>query len=298
MRQHLRDDIVAYGLVKKVERIDESNTLRFCFVYWLGERVPRMQRARISTHRGTVLDFFAPFHVDLSPTRIDEISDEIVKGLISRTVGTESRVLETTIPSERVVATRGSASHQSPVSQSAPSQPQDTVKPVHKLGEKRETPIKKTVVPGVPTEKRDIILADEEGIRNAIKNVRNDSGGNNWVLVTYDAPKSKTLVLLGTGSGGLKELVSHLKDDIVAYGLYRTTEKIDDSVTVKFCFIDWVGEKINRMQRAVLGTHSGAVKELFHPYHVDIYPTKLDEVTEEIIVTKIKNAAGTAVHVL
>jgi hypothetical protein len=67
------------------------------------------------------------------------------------------------------------------------------------------------VVPGVPTEKHDIILADEEGIRNAIKNVRNDSSGLNWVLVTYDAPKSKTLVLLGTGSGGIQELVTHLK---------------------------------------------------------------------------------------
>jgi hypothetical protein len=51
--------MVAYGLVKKIERIDESNTLRFCFVYWLGEHVPRMQRARISTHRGAILDFFA-----------------------------------------------------------------------------------------------------------------------------------------------------------------------------------------------------------------------------------------------
>jgi hypothetical protein len=67
------------------------------------------------------------------------------------------------------------------------------------------------VVPGVPTEKRDVILADEEGIRNAIKNVRSDSSGKNWVLVTYDAPKSKTLVLLGTGSGGISELVSYLK---------------------------------------------------------------------------------------
>jgi hypothetical protein len=54
-----------------------------------------------------------------------------------------------------------------------------------------------------------------------------------------------------------------LKDENVGYGLLRFTEKIDESQTVKFCFVNWVGEKINRMQRAVLGTHSGAVKELF-----------------------------------
>jgi hypothetical protein len=72
----LKDDIVAYGLVKKVERIDESNTLRFCFVYWLGERVPRMQRARISTHRGTVLDFFAVSSVFSSSSSQENKLDE------------------------------------------------------------------------------------------------------------------------------------------------------------------------------------------------------------------------------
>jgi len=52
------------------------------------------------------------------------------------------------------------------------------------------------------------------------------------------------------------------------------------------------------MQKAVLATHSGAVKELFHPYHVDIHASTEDEITEASIGDKIKNAAGTAVHVL
>jgi hypothetical protein len=61
-----------------------------------------------------------------------------------------------------------------------------------------ETGVRKTVVPSVPTERRDdVILADENAIRAAIKAVRDDSSGTNWALVSYDAPKSKTLVLVG-----------------------------------------------------------------------------------------------------
>lgn len=70
--------------------------------------------------------------------------------------------------------------------------------------------------------------------------------------------QSKNLVLVGTGEGGLAELKSKLTDDMVGYALYRTTERVDDSETVKFVFIDWRGPKIHRMQRAILGTHSGA----------------------------------------
>lgn len=90
----------------------------------------------------------------------------------------------------------------------------------------------------------------------------------------------------------------HLKDDVVMYGLIRMVEMIDSTEAIKFCFVDWRGDNINRMQRANLGIHSGAVQQLFHPYHVDIQPTNLSEITEEIIMQKIKNASGTAVHVL
>jgi len=59
-----------------------------------------------------------------------------------------------------------------------------------------------------------------------------------------------------------------------------------------------MGPKINRMQRAILGTHRGAVVGLFHPFHVDIDAERSDELTEQIITAKIKKASGTAVYVL
>jgi len=139
---------------------------------------------------------------------------------------------------------------------------------------------------------------DLDGIKQAIADVRYDGSDTDWVLITYDGPRSNTLQLAGIGSGGLSELKTYLKDNVVMYGLYRTTEKIDDSVTVKFCHIDWRGERIHTMQRAKLATHSGAIRELFHPFHVDIYASTDDEITEQLILKKIKAASGTAHYVL
>jgi hypothetical protein len=98
----------------------------------------------------------------------------------------------------------------------------------------------------------------------------------NRCLVGYEGGKGNVLVSLGKGDGGIEELKAHLNEKINAYGLVRKTEKIDDSVTVKFAFINWtgtekarvsvnliLGENIDRMHRARIGTHTGAISSLF-----------------------------------
>ena len=82
-----------------------------------------------------------------------------------------------------------------------------------------------------------------------------------WVLYTYSAGNSNTVVLKGKGTGGVEELVEQLDDAMVAYGLVRLIERVDESDTVKFAYINWTGDNIPRMLRARLSTHSGAVKE-------------------------------------
>jgi len=46
-----------------------------------------------------------------------------------------------------------------------------------------------------------------------------------------------------------------------------------------------------------LGTHSGAVKDVFSPYHVDVEANNLSEISEEIITKAVSKASGTALHV-
>jgi len=150
-------------------------------------------------------------------------------------------------------------------------------------------------VPG--GQQANVTFLDEVEVKAALKDVRSDSTETNWALVTYDGPNSNNLILAGKGTGGISELSDHLTNDNVGYALLRETEKIDDSVTVKFVFIDWTGENINRMLRARLGTHSGKVKEVFSPYHVDLHTSDKPEVSESHIRGIIKKAAGTANYV-
>jgi len=294
LKTHLLEDIVAYGLVRKTEKIDNSVTVKFCYFRWVGPNIPRMQRAKLMVHTNPIQRTFSPYHVDVQCERLDEITDAIVEDLIAKASGTKVHVLEDG-GGERQSLYRGNQTSElniSTTNQNTQTNPQ----PERKITIKTSKP--RTVSVGKTQTSQGVLLKDEESVRAFIKSVRDDSDSTDWCLLTYDAPKSNTLVTLAKGSGGISELVTHLTEDIVAYGLLRKSDKVDLSETVKFCFIDWRGTNINYMQRAQLGTHSGFVTELFHPYHVDIQTNDLSELSEENIIDKIKHAAGTKNYVL
>jgi hypothetical protein len=249
-----------------------------------------MQKAKLGTQAGDIYNLFAPCHTSLDNPDMNEVSDQNIMKEIMKASGTYQHVLS------GPPATRPPPSHQQQTHHSPQS-------PTHSSSTPKHTPQKKPPPSdthgGVSkTVEKVVDFIDLEGIKQAIGDVRFDGSDTDWMLITYDGPRSNTLKLVGIGSGGLAELKTYLKDNVVIYGLYRTTEKIDDSVTVKFCHIDWRGEKIQTMQRAKLATHSGAIKELFHPCHVDICASSDDEITEQVIQKKIKCASGSAVHVL
>jgi len=280
VRAELQDDNVCYCLVRKIEQIDATEAVKFVYIRWVGSNVPTMKRASLSSHAGTVSQSFAPFHTTLDAPDLSEVTDENVMAAVKKASGTYQHVIEG--------GSRGTAA---PTSTYTPGPRSTAGGGGGGGGVKTHGGVAATVEAIVTFE-------DESGIRAAIKAVRSDSDPTTWCLITYTAEKSKVLKLLGTGTGNLDEMKGNLRDNIVAYGLYRATEQVDASTTTKFVFCDWRGKNIHRMQQAVLGTHSGAVKELFHPYHVDIHANREDEITEALIQEKINNASGTAVHVL
>jgi len=280
---HLSPDTVAYVLIRKTEQIDNSLTAKFVYIRWIGNNIPRMQKAKLGTHAGDIYNLFAPCHTSLDSPDANEVTDANIMKEIMKASGTYQHVLE-----GHPVARQQSSTHSNP---QQTKQPYSATRPPVEKKQPSEQSNK-------PPEKPAVDFQDMDGIRQSIAEVRYDGNDTDWVLITYDGPRSNTLKLEGTGSGGLDELKSHLRPDAVMYGLYRTTEKIDDSVTVKFVHIDWRGEKIHTMQRAKLATHSGVVRALFHPFHVDINATSDDEINDHVIVKKISAAAGTAVHVV
>jgi len=257
--------------------------------------IPRIQRAKIGIHRGQANQAFHPYHVDIDCERHDELSDEIVETTIARASGQKVHILEN-VSADRQTLYRGAVSSGTNTSSTPP--PQNTPLTTSSTTNTVNQPIRRS---SIKMETRTVgassdipvNLKDEDAIREFIQSVRRDDDPTDWCLITYDAPKSNTLIPLQRGSGGIEEMASHLADNIVAYGLLRKYDQIDLSATVKFCFVDWRGPNIHFMQRAQLGTHSGFVTQLFHPYHVDIQTSDLHEINEEHIMDKIRHASGT-----
>ncbi|EFA83737.1 putative actin binding protein [Heterostelium album PN500] len=265
LSEQLADNIVGFALVRKIDVIDNSETVKYAFIQWIGDKVGILQKAFVSIATSHVKTLFTPFHVDFQISSLSEISDSIVQTKISETSGSGSRVLNESGTRNQTTAS---------------------------------TSVRKSVAPGSLVNKDAVTLGNEQEVREALREFRSDDNETNWVLFGYDAPNSNTIVLLGKGTGGPSELIDNLRDDIVGYGLTRIVEKIDNSNTVKFAFINWTGENIHRMQRARLGTHSGFVKQLVQPYHVDISCADKSEITEEIVVTAITKNSGTKSSVL
>jgi len=274
---HLAPDNVGYGLIRVAERFDNSDTVKFVFIKWVGESIHRMLRARLGTHSGAVKEIVTPYHVDVEATNLSEISDEIVTKTVSKASGTALHVREVQGGSH---GSQGSSS------------PKQARSPASGNYAKVPTPS------GPPKSVDNVKFEDEGAIRRAIQDVRSDATPTNWVLLTYDGPNSNTIKLAGHGTGGSGELISHLNADNVGYGLVRQDEKYDDSVRVMFAYVNWVGEGIQRMLKARLGTHSGSVKAILTPYHADIDATNHSEISPEIITTTIRRTMGTATRVL
>jgi len=274
---HLHDDKVGYGIVRLVEKHDDSDTVKFVFIRWIGESIHRMLRARLGTHSGAIKDVVSPYHVSVEATSKDEVTEDIILATVRKASGTAVHVIDK--PSGGSSSSSSSSSYASKAPQGGAA----------KVGSPSSF-----AGAGVNKQSGGVTFVNEKELRHAIADVRSDASPTNWVLATYDGPNSNNIVLKGSGEGGAAELLSHLTDDTVGYGLIRQSEKFDDSTRVMFAFINWTGENIHRMLRARLGTHSGAIKDIFSPYHVNINASNDSEISEAIVTTTIRETMGTA----
>ncbi|KAL7715568.1 Coactosin [Entamoeba marina] len=144
----------------------------------------------------------------------------------------------------------------------------------------------------------DAEIIDAETIQQVISDIRNENNATNWILLTYESPKSQKLVFAGQGEGGVDEMKTLFTDEGIFFGLVRDIDQIDESLTVKFAFIEWIGDKSPRLQKARISMQLGAIQSFFGQYHVSHMCSHQDEISSELILEKIKNASGSASHVL
>jgi len=282
LKGRLEETKASYGLVRVTDKIDNSVTIKFVFIVWCGEKVPFVRKAQITTHKGSVSKLFGQYHNDIHASNLDEITESIIMGKVSDASGTAHHV--------KAAAVSPATTHHSPASQPTQQQPQQ-----HQP--KKEPAAKKEAAGAAPKATSSMVsFADEDALRTAIKAVRADNDPTDWMLMGYEG-SSNNLKLVATGNGDLDELITHLKDDQILYGLYRTTDTIDNTVAIKFVLIVWVGEKVPIIRKARITTHKGDVTTFLGQYHVDVHCSNLNEINEDIVKDLVQRASGTANNV-
>jgi len=284
LKTHLTDSKTAYGLVRVTDKIDNSVTVKFVLIVWVGEKVPFVKKAQVTTHKGSVTKLFGQYHNDVHANTLDEVTQDIVMSKVRNASGTAQHVKDGPVSSSPATTHTPSPQPQQQHQPQEPKQPRAAASAAPK----------KEAAGAAPKNTASMVtFVDEDALRAGIKAVRADNDATDWLLIGYEG-STNALKLVATGQGDLDELITHLKDDQILYGLYRTTDTIDNTVAVKFVMIVWVGEKVPIIRKARIVTHKGDVTSFIGQYHVDVNCSNLNEINEDIVKDLVQRASGTA----
>lgn len=252
---------VMYGLLRVQQKIDLSTTTKFVYIYYIGEKVPALQRGKIGTSHSAVKTALSPFHVDFEITNASELSTESIANKVAETSGVVNKTKE--------------VSH--------------SVTDSHSSHKKSAFGFQGNA----PESRSSAGLTIDQTILDAIADVRNDKTETNWALASYHGNDvKKPLELVATGNGGVDELSSHLNPEMIGYGLIRVVDIIEGIKTVKFVFIIHIGSSIPITKKAVVATHKGGVVDGFGSIHLTVEISGSHEISDESLLAKVQEASG------
>lgn len=135
---------------------------------------------------------------------------------------------------------------------------------------------------------------NRDAVDAALAEVRNANSDTDWASFTYEGNNTgaATIVLEAKGGGGLAALSAALQNDHISYALLRVIDVIDDHPTIKFVYITWIGPAVKFMQKAKITPHKGSATAFIGQAHVSLTAENLSEMTEEIVMNKVRDASG------
>lgn len=270
---YLDDTQVQYGYLRFVEQFEMSSTVKFVFVRFMGQEVKPTAKGRYGVVSGSVESHFQK-HLTLDVGAKEDISEENIKQLLQEASGTKSKVLETSESRSRPERGFMASSTKGAGAKSSGFTGQSVVK----------------MASGGAA------VNFDDNVSEALADVRSDTSDTAWCVAAYTNNDLKQpLTIVDTGVAATDETapyLDHLKEDIVAYVLYRVIDIVDNIPTVKFAYIHWQGERVKPMTKARSSTHKGAVEEAFGPAHVKIFATTTSEVSLRNVIGQVQAASG------
>ncbi|ESN93342.1 hypothetical protein HELRODRAFT_194138 [Helobdella robusta] len=79
MKGYLQDDQVQFALFRTSDVYDSIQTVKFVYIYWIGEKVKPMTKGKLSAYAGPIEKLFSPAHVTMMFSHKNDIQDHIIK---------------------------------------------------------------------------------------------------------------------------------------------------------------------------------------------------------------------------
>lgn len=304
MLNSLSDTKVQYCLYRSTLKVDLSETVKFTFIYNLGEKVSFFKKGRFGIVKGDAIHYFEPYHIDFEISSSSELTTDIIEKKLRDAAGVA--VVEK--QDEQVTKVAPVNNDTLPNHQVKTETPIETKKEPAKFEQTsnvRQAPVRfekpLTVNENSTTKKKPsfnrLSKTDEvqfdQSIIDGIKKVRNDNDPTKWVIGSYkDDDISKPVELIASGEGDCTEMKAHFTPEKICYALIRVIDVYENINTVKFVFIYWLGSKVSVMKKAKISVHKGKVNEMFSNYHVDFMISSLNEISNEIIMRKVSQCSG------
>jgi len=114
-------------------------------------------------------------------------------------------------------------------------------------------------------------LDNESELREAQAALFNINSTTGWLLMNYVGPT--TVHFAAGGEGGITDVVPHLQDDQIQYGLVRIggiKEKGTLKETIRDIMFTWIGPGVGLMEKGKKTSLLGDAQNLLQPYHADI----------------------------
>jgi len=125
-----------------------------------------------------------------------------------------------------------------------------------------------------------------ESVKQAYDSVRNNGDPTNWLLAHYES--NEEITLEASGSGGVDELASHLKEDGCQYGFFRVDFEEDGTQRTKFIMLHWAGEGAPVMKKAKMSVHKPNVKACISDFNLELQESDRSQITNAHVLAKLR----------
>lgn len=135
------------------------------------------------------------------------------------------------------------------------------------------------------------LTKNKDALVAAWHSVVDDKLSTNWALFGYEG-QTNDLKVVGTGEGGLEEMIDQLNSSHIMYAFCKVT---DTKTSLPKCLlINWQGEGAPIVRKGTCANHIRDVERLLKGAHITITARSEDDVEVDAIMQKLARATASA----